>query len=124
MHNAAQTLIGTHDFRSFETNYPNRASSVRTIKELTVNRCGGWPLWTQENSLSQHPDPDSSFVWLDIVADGFLYNMVRAIAGTLVNVGRGKWTADTIRRVLQAQDRTQAGDTAPAHGLYLIRVDY
>ena len=64
--------VGRHDFRCFETEWPNRASSVRTITHLAVNRFG-------------------DCIWIDVEADGFLYNMVRAIAGTLMNVGRGYW---------------------------------
>ncbi len=72
MARAAAVLRGRHDFRCFETEWPNRASSVRTVTHLALNRMGGW-------------------LWLDVEADGFLYNMVRAIAGTLLNVGRGYW---------------------------------
>ena len=64
------------------------------------------------------------FVCLEIEANGFLYNMVRAITGTLVNVGRGTWTKEDVVRVLESQDRTVAGGTAPAQGLFLTRVDY
>ena len=58
------------------------------------------------------------------MADGFLYNMVRAIVGTLIHVGRGRWTADDVRRILESGDRRLAGETAPAEGLYLLQVDY
>ena len=57
-------------------------------------------------------------------ADGFLYNMVRAIAGTLINVGRGHWPETKVAQILQAEDRAQAGPTAPPQGLYLMRVSY
>ena len=67
---------------------------------------------------------ESSFLCFDIEADGFLYNMVRSIIGTLIHVGRGRWTADDIDRILKSGDRTHAGETAPAQGLYLMRVDY
>jgi tRNA pseudouridine38-40 synthase len=105
MRRAAAALVGTHDFRCFETEWPNRASSVRTILHLAVNRLGDW-------------------IWLDVEADGFLYNMVRAIAGTLMNVGRGYWPETRVSEVLESGDRDQAGATAPAHGLFLIRVTY
>ncbi|MBY0227908.1 MAG: tRNA pseudouridine(38-40) synthase TruA, partial [Gemmataceae bacterium] len=62
--------------------------------------------------------------WLDAEADGFLYNMVRAIAGTLANVGRGYWPVDHVERLLREGDRTMAGPTAPAQGLFLMRVSY
>jgi tRNA pseudouridine38-40 synthase len=105
MRRAAEPLKGRHDFHSFETDWPNRMSSVRTITHLAVNRMGDW-------------------IWLDVEADGFLYNMVRAIAGTLMNVGRGYWPETRVAEILQAEDRTQAGPTAPAQGLFLMRVTY
>jgi tRNA pseudouridine38-40 synthase len=105
MRRAAAPLRGRHDFRSFETDWPNRMSSVRTITHLGVSRLGEW-------------------IWLDVEADGFLYNMVRSIAGTLMNVGRGYWPEEHVAEILRAQDRTQAGPTAPAQGLFLMRVTY
>jgi tRNA pseudouridine38-40 synthase len=105
MRRAAQPLLGRHDFHSFETDWPNRLSSVRAITHLAVNRLGDW-------------------IWLDVEADGFLYNMVRAIAGTLINVGRGHWPESHVAEILHAEDRTQAGPTAPAQGLFLMRVTY
>jgi tRNA pseudouridine38-40 synthase len=105
MAGAAEVLRGRHDFHSFETDWPNRMSSVRTITHLALNRMGNW-------------------IWLDVEADGFLYNMVRAIAGTLMNVGRGYWPESQVAAILNAEDRTQAGPTAPASGLFLMRVTY
>ena len=105
MARAAACLRGTHDFRCFETEWPNRASSVRTVTHLAINRFADW-------------------IWLDVEADGFLYNMVRAIAGTLLNVGRGYWPEEQVAAILEAGDRTRAGPTAPARGLFLMRVTY
>jgi tRNA pseudouridine38-40 synthase len=105
MRRASVVLIGTHDFRCFETEWPNRASSVRTITELAVHRLGEW-------------------IWLDVEADGFLYNMVRAIAGSLINIGRGYWPETQMVEILKGGDRSQAGPTAPAQGLFLLRVTY
>jgi len=105
MARAAVPLRGRHDFHSFETEWPNRMSSVRTITHLAVNRIGDW-------------------IWIDVEADGFLYNMVRAIAGTLMNVGRGYWPESQVEAILRAEDRAQAGPTAPAAGLFLMRVTY
>jgi tRNA pseudouridine38-40 synthase len=105
MARAARALEGRHDFHSFETDWPNRMSSVRTITHLRVNRFGDW-------------------IWLDVEADGFLYNMVRAIAGTLMNVGRGYWPESEVAAILGAEDRRRAGPTAPARGLFLMRVTY
>ncbi len=105
MARSAEPLKGRHDFHSFETEWPNRMSSVRTITHLAVNRFG-------------------AYIWIDVEADGFLYNMVRAIAGTLMNVGRGYWPERQVAEILHAEDRRQAGPTAPAQGLFLVRVTY
>src|SRR5262249_40187258 len=105
MARAAAPLRGRHDFHSFETDWPNRLSSVRTTPRLGVNRFADW-------------------IWVDVEADGFLYNMVRAIAGTLINVGRGYWPEGEVEAILRAEDRTRAGPTAPAQGLFLMRVTY
>jgi tRNA pseudouridine38-40 synthase len=97
--------VGTHDFRSFETDWPNRKTSVRTIQDLTVERSG-------------------SLVMIEVEADGFLYNMVRCIAGTLAQVGLGRRLEGWVGNVLRAQARVEAGPTAPARGLVLLRVRY
>jgi tRNA pseudouridine38-40 synthase len=121
MARAAGCLVGTHDFRCFESEWPNRASSVRTITRLSVRRVGPFlPM----SDTSPPDDPRSPWLWLDVEADGFLYNMVRAIAGTLLNVGRGFWPEGEVETILRTQDRTRAGPTAPARGLFLMRVDY
>lgn len=123
MQKAADVLVGTHDFRCFETQWPNRSSSVRTVFEAKWSRCDEWQPWAA-SSPALSPQPSAlSFLSFDITADGFLYNMVRAIVGTLVHVGRGRWTADDVRRILESGDRRLAGDTAPAQGLYLMQVD-
>jgi tRNA pseudouridine38-40 synthase len=105
MQRASLCLLGQHDFRCFESHWPNRQTSVRTITHLAVNRF-------------------SDYIWIDVEADGFLYNMVRSIAGTLINVGRGFWPESEVVRILEAQDRDQAGPTAPPQGLFLMRVTY
>jgi len=105
MRRASQCLVGRHDFRCFESEWPNRLTSVRTITHLSLNRFG-------------------EFIWFDVEADGFLYNMVRAIAGSLVQVGRGFWPETQIADVLSAMDRKLAGPTAPPEGLFLMRVTY
>jgi tRNA pseudouridine38-40 synthase len=137
MHAAGQLLLGKHDFRSFETDWPNKVTSVRTVMELSITRRPMFELWRVPTGavepvsnippaldFSPPPNPDAPLICLEIVADGFLYNMVRSIVGTLVNVGRGKWTADDVTRILNAQLRSKAGSTAPACGLYLVDVSY
>jgi tRNA pseudouridine38-40 synthase len=105
MARAGRFLVGRHDFRSFETNWPNRTSSVRTILDLTVDRVG-------------------PFVTIEVEADGFLYNMVRSITGTLMLVGAGKRAEAWVAEVLAGESRVLAGPTAPAKGLFLVKADY
>ncbi len=105
MSRASKSLLGRHDFRSFETDWPNRTSSVRTIYDLDVARA-------------------DHLVSIEVEADGFLYNMVRAIAGTLVLVGSGKRPESWVGQVLGAESRAAAGPTAPPQGLFLIQVRY
>lgn len=105
MGRAGQSLLGRHDFHSFETEWPNRTSSVRTILDLTVER-------------------RDAFVTFEVEADGFLYNMVRSIVGTLMLVGAGKRPESWVSEVLAAENRTEAGPTAPPQGLFLVRVNY
>lgn len=105
MNEAARYLLGEHDFRCFETNWPNRKSSVRTITYIKVCRA-------------------DELLWIDVEANGFLYNMVRAITGTLVQVGRGYWPVEKVKEILEAGKRTEAGPNAPPEGLFLMRVMY
>ncbi|WP_145253942.1 tRNA pseudouridine(38-40) synthase TruA [Planctomycetes bacterium Pan216] len=104
MNRAAKALEGTHDFRCFETEWPNRATSVRTIRRCMLTRLG-------------------DCISLDVEGDGFLYNMVRAIAGSLHEVGRGKWPIGRIAEIVERGERAQAGPTAPAKGLFLTHVE-
>jgi tRNA pseudouridine38-40 synthase len=130
MHCCAQALRGTHDFHSFETEWPNRSTSVRTVTYIAAGRAPQWQLWESctlpggQNDPKSPGAPEPHFIFLDVQADGFLYNMVRAIAGTLINVGRGFWPQSKVAEVLEAEDRRAAGPTAPAHALFLVRVDY
>lgn len=121
MHAALQVLVGTHDFRCFETEWPNKLSSVRTVFSATLARYDSAAVPALAGTPASN---DDDFVCLDITADGFLYNMVRSIVGSLIHVGRGRWSEDDVRKILLAQDRRHAGDTAPAQGLYLMEVGY
>lgn len=109
MQRAAQVLLGTHEFDSFETGGSSRLTTQRTITDILVIR--------------QPTDFDSRVV-VEVAADGFLYNMVRNIVGTLVLVGRGKQPESWVGELLVAKDRRLAGEAAPAHGLYLVEVYY
>ncbi len=104
MQDAAVHLVGRHDFRSFQAK-AGRSNSTRTIKSLGVKRRG-------------------RFIYIDIEADGFLYNMVRNIVGTLIEVGRGKLGANDVMKILKAKKRSLAGPTALPEGLCLVRVRY
>ncbi len=105
MQEAARCLQGTHDFSSYRALTCQAKSPVRTVHELSVQRCG-------------------EFLFVDILADGFLHHMVRNIAGVLMAIGKGKQEASWAKEVLELRDRTLGGVTAPAAGLYLVKVQY
>lgn len=104
MKDAASCIIGTHDFKCFETaGGTPRESTVRTVSALDIE--------DGENSIT-----------IEITGDGFLYNMVRIIVGTLVEAGAGKRTAESVRDAIAGRDRSMAGFTAPPQGLYLKEI--
>ena len=109
MDRAARSLVGTHDFRSFQTSGSERRTSVRTIFDLVVKRGAG---------------ESQCLVLVEVEGNGFLYNMVRTIVGTLVQIGLGNRPESWVAEVLVARDRRTAGRTAPAHGLFLVEVRY
>ncbi|MEK6248420.1 MAG: tRNA pseudouridine(38-40) synthase TruA [Planctomycetales bacterium] len=109
MAQSAGDLVGTHDFSSFQSTGAPRESTIRTVSALSVTR---------------GKDADQDMVIIEIEADGFLYKMVRAIVGTLVEVGRGAKRREWPSEVLAARDRSVAGATAPPHGLFLVEVHY
>lgn len=124
MQDAAERLIGTHDFRSFESNWPNsNKTSVRTIYDIQVYRSSHVRM-LQAFSCHENGVENDDFVAVEVEADGFLYNMVRIITGTLVDVGKGLKTPERVGQILQGMDRQLAGDTSPAHGLFLVKVYY
>lgn len=105
MQQAAEKLLGKQDFKSFASAADQRESSVRTILKCDVIENLPW-------------------IYFDVQADGFLYNMVRNIVGTLVDIGRGRWDAAYMDEILAARDRTTAGKIAPASGLCLMEIYY
>ena len=106
MKEAAKHIVGTHDFASFQSaGGQERETTVRTVFGLDVFRNG-------------------QDVVIEIAGDGFLYNMVRIITGTLVEVGLGKRKAEDLVEIINSVDRTKAGHKAPAEGLYLVEVYY
>ena len=111
MQAAANELLGEHDFTSFETTPSSRLSKVRTIHSADVFRHSGYD------------DAADAEVWLEVVGNGFLYNMVRIIMGSLVMVGSGKRKPEWIREVIAARNRPAAGPTAPPQGLVLVSIE-
>lgn len=105
MQEAARLLVGRHDFSSFQGHPTDTDNPVCDVMHLDLRR-------------------DQELIRVEVQADRFLKQMVRAIVGTLVEVGHGKRDARTMKDILDARDRRSAGLTAPPHGLYLIRVDY
>ncbi len=105
MKEAAGYLVGEHDFKSFCTVGAQVESTVRTIYEVSVTEEG-------------------ADLVIRVTGNGFLYNMVRILAGTLLEVGQGKKTPEQIPDILEAKERTAAGPTAPAHGLTLIKYEF
>lgn len=106
MQEAAKVLVGEHDFTSFCSIYSQSENHVRTIYDCRIFREG-------ENEIV-----------IRVTGNGFLYNMVRIIAGTLMEAGQGKRDAENVKAVLEAKDRTKAGPTAPAKGLTLYRYEF
>ncbi len=101
----AAALVGTHDFAAFANRGSPRESTVRTVHRIEIRRVG-------------------CEVRIDVEGNGFLYNQVRNMVGTLVEVGRGHWPPERVTDILAAGDRAQGGPTAPPHGLCLQWVRY
>jgi tRNA pseudouridine38-40 synthase len=109
MHIAAQHLIGHHDFTTFRHTECQAKSPMKTLDRLDV---------------SAHEYAGGQEVIIETESKSFLHHQVRNITGTLALVGEGKWKPEDVKKALEAKDRTKGGPTAPADGLYLIRIDY
>jgi tRNA pseudouridine38-40 synthase len=105
MHEAAQTLVGRHDFTTFRASECQAKSPIRTLDRLDVERIG--------DEIRIHAS-----------ARSFLHHQVRSMVGTLAKAGSGRWSVADVRAALDARDRTRCGPMAPSGGLYLIGVDY
>ena len=105
MKEAAKYFEGEHDFKAFKSSGTSGKNSVRTIYKAVVKEEG-------ENII------------IELTGNGFLYNMVRIISGTLLEVGLGKISPKEIPEIIESKDRQRAGKTLPAHGLYLVEVKY
>lgn len=105
MHEAAQRLLGEHDFTTFRATQCQAKSPVKTLDRLDIMRNG-------------------EFIEMRVSARSFLHNQVRSFAGSLMEVGIGRWSADDLQKALEARDRKACGQVAPPYGLYLVSVDY
>jgi len=105
MHSAAQSLVGKHDFTTFRAAECQAKSPIKTLDRLDVSR-------------------QSDEVVIRASARSFLHNQVRSMVGTLKKVGEGRWSVAEVSAALAARDRARSGPVAPAHGLYLVAVDY
>jgi tRNA pseudouridine38-40 synthase len=105
MHDAAQVLVGHHDFTTFRSTECQAASPEKTLDRLDVSRHG-------------------EVIRIEASARSFLHNQVRSIVGSLKAVGEGRWTKADLGKALRAKDRAACGPVAPACGLYLVKVDY
>jgi len=105
MHDAAQVLIGHHDFTTFRSTECQAASPEKTLDRLEVSRHG-------------------EIVRIEASARSFLHNQVRSMVGSLKLVGEGRWTSGDLKKALEAKDRAACGPVAPPQGLYLVKVDY
>ena len=106
MQKAIKFFEGEHDFKAFKSSGTSSKSSVRTIYKAEVKKM-----------------PNDK-IWIELTGNGFLYNMVRIIAGTLVEVGLGKIKANEINDIMESKRRENAGKTLPPQGLYLVNVEY
>ena len=130
MKEAAQHMVGTKDFKCFQAaDGEEKKTTVRTIHELKVTK---QKMQTVQIS-DERSETDSGFdrgsfesseIHIEVTGDGFLYNMVRIITGTLVEVGLGKLNPQVIPIIIESGDRQNAGHTAPAQGLYLVKVTF
>lgn len=105
MRREAKVLLGRHNFTSFQATETRQRNPVRTIKRIKISK-------------------DKDFLYIDIQADSFLYNMVRSIVGTLLEIGRGRFPQGSMKNILKSHNRKLAGPTLPAKGLCLVRVKY
>ncbi|MEG1411555.1 MAG: tRNA pseudouridine(38-40) synthase TruA [Terrisporobacter sp.] len=104
MEEEAKTLIGTHDFKGFMSSGSSVVNTVRTIYDIKISK-------------------QEELIIIEVEGNGFLYNMVRILVGTLVDIGRGRIDTDMLS-IIKSKTRSMAGHTAPAHGLFLKKVDY
>lgn len=128
MRAALEAFTGRHDFAAFQAAGSDVRDTVRTIASARLIDAGP--------RADDHPGAAAPAFWggaaatgpplliVDVTGDGFLRHMVRTLVGTLVDIGRGRWPSVEMAAILASRDRARAGPTAPAHGLFLVGVDY
>jgi len=126
---AARLVEGRHDFAAFQATGSDVATTVRHILVSRISECGSRiaDCGFGGDSAVHDPSaisPQSGLLVYEVTGDGFLRHMVRTLVGTLVEIGRGRQPVEWIGRLLLMGDRTLAGPTAPAAGLFLVRVEY
>ena len=136
MRHALSDLVGEHDFKSFQGSggEASTKTTVRTIYSAELFResvePSAFPLeypggaFARENGTKSDPDRAEYLLRIRLTGNGFLYNMVRIIVGTLLEIGRGHIAPDAMPAILAARNRNAAGPTAPAHGLTLLSIRY
>ena len=116
MREAAQYIEGTHDFACFQASGGQpRETTVRTVHSLTVS---------ERMAPQPQEEQEEKEIIIEIAGDGFLYNMVRIITGTLVEAGLGRKKPEQVKAIIKSGQRSLAGHTAPPQGLYLVEVYY
>jgi len=124
MAEASQCLIGTHDFTSFASDGDHIKNYVRTVFDAKVFDSGypslSFPLFYLNDVFNNQ----EKLICFQITGNGFLRSMVRAITGTLLEIGKGKMPSEKMKEILDGKDRTLAGPSLPARGLCLIKVNY
>jgi tRNA pseudouridine38-40 synthase len=145
MQQAADLIVGRKDFKSFASGKDKRESTVRTVFRCDVTATKNMPaarsqaaiqaplMRQAEQTTSEirdttydipHPTSKNNWIYIDVEGDGFLYNMVRNIVGTLVEIGVGRWQPDRMNEIIEAKDRNAAGRLAPPNGLCLMWIKY
>ena len=109
MHEAAQSLVGMHDFTTFRSSLCQSASPIKSVDRVDVE---------------QVQTPHGPEIHIHVEARSFMHNQVRSFAGTLERVGSGRWEIDDVRKALEAKDRSMCGPVAPPEGLYFAHVFY
>ena len=117
MREAAKGLIGQKDFRSFMSSGSDKVETTREIYKIDIDEYPCQDLWQDEGYQS-----GDKIIKIKVTGDGFLYNMVRIMVGTLVDIGRGKFEPEDIEKIIISKDRSFTKHTAPAQGLYLKQI--